>query len=175
MDPLLSILIVNWNTRDLLLDCLRSLREAAIAMPFELIVVDNASTDGSAEAVSRAFPEARLIANAENVGFARANNQALAESRGELLLLLNPDTVVAPGQIERMLGYMQAHPRCGILGPKLLNPDGSFQLSAVPFIEPWDLYWEYARFPRSLQPRAQKAPRRLYPFEPWRAMPVDYV
>jgi hypothetical protein len=175
VDPILSILIVNWNTRQLVLDCLRSLEAAAIAVPHEIIVVDNASADGSAEAIASEFPGVTLIRNAENVGFARANNQAYEASRGADVLLLNSDTLVAPGQLEKLVSFLDAHPRAGIVGPKLLNPDGSFQLSATPFIQPWDVYYEYARFPRTLQPRAQKAPRRLYPFEPWRAMAVDYV
>lgn len=175
LDPSLSILIVNWNTRQLVLDCLRSLREARLAVPHEIILVDNASIDGSAEAVASAFPEVKLIRNAENVGFARANNQAYAASRGAHVFLLNSDTLVAPGQIEKLVAFMDAHPKAGIVGPKLLNPDGSFQLSATPFIRPWDVYFEYARFPRPLQPRGQKTPRRLYAFEPWRPMEVGYV
>jgi GT2 family glycosyltransferase len=175
MAPTLSILVVNWNTRALTLDCLRSLREAAIALPHDVWLVDNASVDGTADAVAAEFPELRLIRNAENVGFARANNQALAESTGRYALLLNSDTLVAPGQLEKLVAFLDAHPKAGIVGPKLLNADGSFQLSATPFIRPADVYFEFARFPRALQPRAQKVPRRLYPFEPWRAMSVDYV
>jgi GT2 family glycosyltransferase len=172
---MLSILVVNWNTRRLTLDCLRSLREAAIAVPHEIWLVDNASSDGTADAVAAEFPEVRLIRNAENVGFARANNQALAESTGRYVLLLNSDTLVRPHQLEKLVAFLDAHPKAGIVGPKLLNADGSFQLSATPFIRPTDVYFELARFPRALQPQAQKSPRRLYPFEPWRAMSVDYV
>lgn len=175
MAPTLSILIVNWNTRDLTLDCLRSLAAARLSVPHEIILVDNASADGSADAVAAAFPAVTLIRNAENVGFARANNQAFEASRGELILLLNSDTLVAPGQIEKLAAFLETHPKAGVVGPKLLNPDGSFQLSATPFVTPWDVYFEYARFPRPLQPEAQKRPRRLYAFEPWRAMEVDYV
>lgn len=175
MDPLLSILIVNWNTRELVLDCLRSLRASAIALPHEIILVDNASTDGSADAVAAEFPEVTLIRNAENFGFARANNQAYAASRGPYVFLLNSDTLVAPGQLEKLVAFLEAHPQAGIVGPKLLNPDGSFQLSATPFIRPWDVYFEYARFPAALQPQQQKTPRRLYAFEPWRPMRVGYV
>jgi hypothetical protein len=176
---MLSILIVNWNTRAVTLDCLRSLRDAALALPHEVLLVDNASADGSAEAIAAAFPEVRLIRNAENKGFAAANNQALAEACGRYALLLNSDTLVAPGEIEKLVAFLEARPQAGVVGPKLLNPDGSFQLSALRFIEPWDVFYEYTRFPRLLLPRAQRAPRRLY--HPDAGVPnafaheVDYV
>lgn len=160
----LSILIVNWNTRDDLLACLGSLRGAAIGVPHEVIVVDNASGDGSADAVAAGFPEVRLLRAPRNLGFAGGNNLALAEARGELLLLLNPDTLVGAGQLERLVAHLDAEPRVGIVAPRLVYGDGAFQISATPFVEPADVYWEHARFPRALHPRAQREPRRLYPF-----------
>lgn len=175
MDPDLSILIVNWNTRELLLACLRSLAEARPALAVEILVVDNASGDGSAEAVASEFPDVRLFRNEANVGFAGANNQALAASRGRLALLLNPDTLVAPGQLEPMVAYMDAQPDVGILGPRLVYEDGSYQISALRFTQPWDMYYELARFPRLLQPPAQRSPRRLIPLDPVEATPVEYV
>lgn len=173
--PDLSILIVNWNTRDDLLACLGSLRAAAIARAHEIVVVDNASDDGSAEAVLTGFPAVRLIQAGRNLGFAGGNNLALHEAQGAYLLLLNPDTLVAPGQLEAMVTYLDAHPAVGIVGPRLLYGDGSFQLSATPFVEPADVYFELARFPRALQPRAQRAPRRLYDFSAPEPLPVDTV
>src|SRR5688572_13017901 len=101
---MLSILIVNWNTRDLLRACLLSLR-ANVATPHEVIVVDNASHDDSAQMVRAEFPEAILIANATNEGFARGNNQAYAAARGEWIWLLNPDTEVCPGAAEALIGF----------------------------------------------------------------------
>lgn len=119
---LLSIIIVNWNTRDLLRACLRSLEEACADVAHEVIVVDNASTDGSAAMVAAEFPQVRLVANAENVGYAKGNNQGIELARGEWLWLLNPDTEVLPNTAETLLRFMQEHPDCGALGCKLLNP-----------------------------------------------------
>jgi GT2 family glycosyltransferase len=166
----LSILIVNWNTRELLLACLRSITAEA-----EIVVVDNASQDGSADAVAAAFPHVTLIRNRTNVGFAAANNQAYQACHGRYALLLNSDTLVPPGSLERLVAYMDAHPRVGILGPRLEYGDGSYQISALRFSRPWDVYYEYARFPRLLQPAAQKAPRRLIPLDETAATPVEYV
>lgn len=127
----LTIIIVSWNVRDLLRKCLRSLSPASPGPgpKSEIIVVDNASSDGSPEMVGAEFPEVRLIRNAENRGFTAANNQGLALSRGQYLLLLNPDTEVVDDAVATMLGYMEAHPRVGVLGPQLRYPDGCLQSS----------------------------------------------
>jgi N-acetylglucosaminyl-diphospho-decaprenol L-rhamnosyltransferase len=126
----LSIVIVNWNVRELLLRCLSSVYQAAGAsLKLEVIVVDNASSDGSAAMVGEDFPQVRLIANEENLGFTKGNNQAIAQSRGRYVLLLNPDTEVVGDALSTMVQYMDAHPQVGALGPQLLNPDGSVQSS----------------------------------------------
>jgi hypothetical protein len=119
---MLSLIIVNWNTRDLLRACLRSLRETCADVPHEVIIVDNASSDGSAAMVAEEFPDVRLVANVENVGYAKGNNQGLEMAKGELLWLLNPDTEVLPDTSQTLLRFMDAHPDCGALGCKLLNP-----------------------------------------------------
>ena len=129
--PDLSIIVVNWNTRDLLRDCLNSILAETKATSFEVFVVDNASTDGSAEMVKREFPQARLIENQENLGFARANNQAIRQSSGRFLLLLNSDTVVLSGALDKMVAFMKAHPAVDTSGPMLLNSDGSLQQSIL--------------------------------------------
>lgn len=128
----LSIVIVNTNTRDLVSQCLESMRRYPPDCPFEAIVVDNASLDGSCEAIESQYPEVRLIRNSENVGFAVANNQALAVARGEYLLLLNSDTVVMPGSLDALLGAAASDPQIGIAAPKLVYPDGSLQMSFGP-------------------------------------------
>ena len=125
----LSVIVVNWNTRDLLRDCLNSVYAETKATSFEILVVDNASSDGSAEMVKREFPRAGLIENQENVGFARANNQAIRQSSGRFILLLNSDTVVLSGALDKMVAFMKQHPAVSALGPMLLNPDGSLQPS----------------------------------------------
>ena len=105
--PAVSVVIVNWNTRDILRGCLASIA-AETRLPHEVIVVDNASTDGSAAMVAEEFPAVRLIANEVNRGFAAANNQGLAVARGEKVLLLNPDTVILDGAIDTMAAWLDA-------------------------------------------------------------------
>ena len=126
---LLSVIVVNWKVCDLLRECLRSL-QSQMQMPrelWEVIVVDNNSGDGSVEMVASEFPDVRLVANRENLGFGRANNQAFPLSRSRYVLLLNPDTVVLDHAADRMVAAMEADPDIGALGCSLLNTDGSFQ------------------------------------------------
>jgi GT2 family glycosyltransferase len=136
----LSIVIVSWNVRKLLRRCLQSVMTEAQPSPddevfrignwgVEILVVDNASTDGSSEMVRDEFPQIHFIANDENRGFAAANNQGLALSQGRHLLLLNPDTEIVGDALATMIGYAQANGEVGALGPRLLNPDGSPQSS----------------------------------------------
>jgi N-acetylglucosaminyl-diphospho-decaprenol L-rhamnosyltransferase len=139
----LSIIIVSWNVRDLLRACLMSLtnderratKDATEASSFvlrpssEIIVVDNASADGSAAIVAAEFPAVRLLANAENVGFTRGNNQGLAVARGRYVFFLNPDTEVVGDALVTMVAYLDAHPEVGALGPQLRYGDGSLQSS----------------------------------------------
>nr|HID14311.1 glycosyltransferase family 2 protein [Anaerolineae bacterium] len=123
----LSIVIVNWNVCDLLRRCLHSILSSGQqpATSIEIIVVDNGSTDGSVEMVRAEFPGVRLIANADNRGFPAANNQGIAAARGRYVLLLNPDTEVVGDALATMVAFADAHPDVGIVGPQLLNPDGS--------------------------------------------------
>ena len=129
----LSVIIVNWNTRDLLCQCLDSLFQKVKEIDTEIFVVDNGSTDGSVVAVREKFPGVRLIENPVNLGFAKANNQALSVSKGRYLLLLNPDTQVKDEAIERMLSFMSAHVEAGLVGAQLLNADESKQNSIANF------------------------------------------
>lgn len=129
----LSVVIVNWNTRELLHACLASLHKALENPNFEVLVVDNASSDGSADMVESEFPRAKLIRLPENVGFSRGNNVALRQARGEFLLLLNSDTEVIGDALERMIAEMERNPQVGALGAQLLNPDKTVQLSCRKF------------------------------------------
>ncbi len=126
---MLSVLIVNWNVRELLRECLRSIERGRGDLEVEVIVVDSASSDGSAAMVAAEFPWVTLLPQGENVGFPRGNNIALAHARGDYLLLLNPDTVVLGDALPALVAYLQAHPDVGVVGPQLLNPDGSVQSS----------------------------------------------
>ena len=122
----LSIIVLNYNTREHLRACLTSLGRPAQA---EVFVVDNASSDGSAEMVQHEFPWVTLIRAPRNGGYAYGNNLALRRCRGEVVMLLNPDTVLAPGAIEGLVHKLAEHPEAGIVGPKLLRPDGSMHLA----------------------------------------------
>jgi len=129
----LSIIIVNYNVKYHLGESLQSIYGNRKGISFEIIVVDNDSTDGSVDMVKSRFTEVRLIENCQNLGFARAVNQGLIESKGRYLLLLNPDTVVLPGALDKMVEFMDENPRAGALGCKLLNADGSLQPSCRSF------------------------------------------
>jgi GT2 family glycosyltransferase len=128
-NPTLSIVIVNFNTPRLVCDCLQSVFSGPPQCSFEIFVVDNGSTDGSCEAIVAQFPGVKLVQNECNLGFPEANNRALRLARGDYLMLLNSDTLVPPGSIDRMLHAMAAHPQVGVLGPRLLYPDGRIQMS----------------------------------------------
>jgi GT2 family glycosyltransferase len=129
----LSILIVSWNTRELLRACLEKLKPELTAIESEVFLVDNASADGSAEMVRNDFPWVRLIANEENRGFAAANNQAFALATGRYVLLLNPDTETYPGSVRTLIQFLDTHAKAGIVAPQLLNTDGSVQRSCREF------------------------------------------
>lgn len=122
--PEVSVIVVSFNTRQMTLDCLRSIAEQTSA-PHEVILIDNASKDDSAAAVSAEFPTVRLMAEAENHGFARANNIAAKVARGDYILLLNPDTVVLNGAIDRLLAFAKRNPQAKIWGGRTLYGDGS--------------------------------------------------
>lgn len=121
----LSILIVNYNTRELTLDALRSVYRSQTNYTFEVILIDNHSTDGSVEAIKEEFPQVKIIENQENVGFAKANNQGIRRAAGRYILLLNSDTIIQPATLEIMLRFMDQHPNIGASGCKVVLPDGS--------------------------------------------------
>ena len=125
----LSIIIISYNTRELLMNCLRSVEASTSGCALEIFVVDNASRDGSPALVHDRFPQVRLINNNHNLGFARANNLALQQAGGRYALLLNSDTIVRPGNLEQLIGFADAHPHAGLIGVQLVNSDGSFQAS----------------------------------------------
>lgn len=132
----LSVTICSWNTRQDLFDCLQSLRACRDEANFEVVVVDNASQDGSPDMVAESFPEFRLLRQTTNIGFTGGHNLATRERRGRHVVLLNSDTVVHPGAIRQLMQFWDDHPEAGIIGPKLLNPDGSLQFSCRRFPNP---------------------------------------
>ena len=142
LSVLLSIIVINYNTRDLLRACLTSIYQQTRKIDFEVIVVDNASTDGSREMLAQKFPTVKMILNAVNKGFAAANNQAIRQAAGQYLLLLNSDTVVLDGAIDKTVAFMKQHQEASIVGCKLLNPDGTLQPSCRSFPSLWNLFTE---------------------------------
>ena len=129
----LSIVIVNWNTRDLLRDCLKSVFAGLGGLEAEIFVVDNASEDGSPAMIQREFPVVRLIQSPTNRGFAAGNNLALRRVSGRHVLLLNTDTIIHGSVIPDCVAWLDRNPRVGVMGPRLLNSDGSVQPSCSAF------------------------------------------
>ncbi|MBI2861924.1 MAG: glycosyltransferase family 2 protein, partial [Chloroflexi bacterium] len=128
-----SVIVVSFNTQERLRECLRSvLAQQDVPAP-QVIVVDNASMDGSADMVRDEYPQVELIANQRNLGFAAGNNQALQHCHGHYILLLNPDTVLLEGSLAAMVSFLGDHPDAGVVGAKLLNPDGALQPSCFRF------------------------------------------
>src|SRR5256885_431066 len=125
--PDISAVIVSYNTRAMTLECIAALKGDLKDVSAEIFVVDNASTDGSAEAIRTQFPDVRVIENKENKGFGAANNRGMKEAAGRFLLLLNSDAFPRPGAIRALLEYLRQHPEAALAGPKLLNSDGTLQ------------------------------------------------
>lgn len=152
----LSIVIVNWNTGDLLGRCLESVYATLPAGQAEVLVVDNASSDASLVGIEQRFPHIRLTRNLRNLGFSRANNQGVRQSTGAYVLLLNPDTEVLPDAQEQMLDALENDRGVGAVGPRLMNRDGSVQPSCFPAptlaTELWRLFHLDAIWPRATYP-----------------------
>ena len=134
--PELAIIIVNFNNREDLLGCLESLTAQPPAVTHEIVLVDNASTDGSVDAVRSRFPVVRVVVLERNLGFAGANNVGIRATSSELVLLLNSDTLVPPGALDVLVGRLRAHPDAAVAGPRLIDGDGRAELSFGPMIAP---------------------------------------
>lgn len=150
----LSVIIVNYNVKYYLEQCLESVRRASRGLQVEVFVVDNLSTDGSVSYLEKRFPEMRFIANQENVGFARANNQAIRLSTGRYVLLLNPDTIVSEDTFTDFISFMDAHPEAGGAGAYMLRCNGSFAPESrralpTPFVSFCKMSGLVALFPKS--------------------------
>jgi GT2 family glycosyltransferase len=148
-----SVVIVNWNTRDVLRACLCSIFEQTREVSFETFIIDNASRDGSADMVRAEFPAVNLIANPDNRGFAAANNQGIRAASGRYVLLLNPDTIILDAAICRCVRYADAHPDVGVIGCQVLEDDQRIQRTGFSFPNPWNLFLIHSglskAFPRS--------------------------
>jgi GT2 family glycosyltransferase len=131
----LSIVILCWNDRKVILDAIRSIYETAGALEFEVIVSDNGSTDDSIERIQRDFPHPnlRIVWNRANLGFSRGNNAGIAAAQGQYVLILNPDTIVHPDALQKLVDFADRHPEAGAFGCRVLNPDGTYQKTAMVF------------------------------------------
>lgn len=150
---MLSICIVSYNVKKLLKECIQSIYAQGNDIEFEIIVVDNSSDDGSAAMVKKEFPNVILLENSQNVGFARACNQAIKLSKGKFILLLNPDIIVPSGNLLKMLKFMEQTKEAGIVGCRLVDTDGNIEPSCKSFPSLWVLWSEmsflYKIFPKS--------------------------
>lgn len=148
-----SVVIVSFNTRELLHKCIESVYAQAGSLKIEVIVVDNASTDNSAEMIKQNFDKVKLIRNSKNVGFAAANNQAITKVKGEFVLLLNPDTVVLDGAIDNVVAFARQNKQAAVVGCRVLNPDGTMQRTCSMFPSALNIMlsstYLYKIFPRS--------------------------
>jgi GT2 family glycosyltransferase len=172
-----SVIIVNWKVRELLRHCLQSVRDAAGLAPqrLQVIVVDNDSGDGSVEMVAAEFPEVALIANADNPGFGRANNQALPLCTGRYILLLNPDTVVLDGAVRRLVEHMDGAPDVAVMGCRLVNADQSLQRwTGGAFPRAWNVANHYLFLDRLL-PRSLRPPPLYLDHDAANDIEVDWV
>ncbi len=131
--PDVSIIIVNYNTRELTAQCIDSILAGRPQASFEIVVVDNASSDGSADWLEARYPHILLVRSSRNLGVAGGNNQGMRASRGRYVLLLNSDALVLPGAIDRAVEFLDTHPKAAGAGGNLLNPDGTFQAGCVDF------------------------------------------
>jgi GT2 family glycosyltransferase len=129
----LSIVIICWNDRKVILDCVESIYRETTQTEFEVILSDNGSTDGSVAAVLEKFPAVRVVENGANLGFSRGNNAGIRVARGQYVLILNPDTIIHKDALDRLIRYADDHPEAGAFGCRVLNRDGSFQHPANPF------------------------------------------
>ena len=129
----LSIIILCWNDRSVIADCLQSIYATTHSTEFEVIVSDNGSTDGSIAFIHANYPRVHVIENGRNLRFARANNVGIQASQGEYVLILNPDTIIHEGALDAIVNFADKHPETGAFGCKVLNSDGSYQVSARPF------------------------------------------
>ena len=175
--PLISIIIVNWNVGELVVQALQSLYEHGgyTKEEMEVLVVDNASSDDSVTLMQAAFPNLNIVVLEENVGFGRANNKMYAQCRADLVLLLNPDTIVQNNAVKKMVEQMLADTSIGALGCRLLNPDGSFQRSgggAFPTLK--NLAWNYF-FLNRFAPKSWAPPAIFFDEDPGKVCDVEWI
>lgn len=168
---MVSIIVVNYNGADVILNCLASIYRHLSEIAFEVIVVDNASKDGSPELISQWFPKVTLLLQPDNLGFGAANNIGAERAQGEVLFLLNSDTILTTDVLPTLMSRLIQSPKIGIVGPQLLNSDGSFQLSVSKDIGIWGEFQTVRQVHKYRRPEARAALAKKYSHD----QPVDIV
>lgn len=157
----LSIIIVSYNSKEFIKKCLNSLLASGHNLTIKIIAVDNASQDGSIDLIRKDFPEIKIISNIRNLGYAKACNQGIEKAEGRYFFILNPDTKLSGGSLEGMVRFMDENPRCGILGPKLLDKNGKIQLSCRAFPSYSTAFFNRYSLLTKIFPRSRYAQRYL--------------
>ena len=160
--PLLSIIIVSYNSCALTLECLDNLRNVLTGVDHDIWVVDNASSDNTLEQISAQFPSVHIIANQKNAGFGVANNMAMERAESTYFMLLNSDAFPKAGSVQEMIAYMDSHPETDLVGPRVLNRDGTIQMSVHPYYSPWNEFLSFSGLKRLLHRSACKHPSTPY-------------
>jgi len=171
----LSIIILNYKTKGLVKQCIRNVKVSTANLDYEIIVVDNGSNDGCGKMMEENFPEIKFIQAGKNLGFAAGNNLGIKKAQGKYIMLLNPDVTVLNHAIEKMVNFMEDHSNVGLAGPKLINPDGSYQISCRTFQTPKLII--YRRTPLGKLPSAKKQLEKhlMINFDHMHNQPVDWV
>ena len=171
----ISVVILSWNDKQYLEVCLRSLLDAMPSRTMEIIVVDNASTDGSPDMVEALFPDVKIIRNAENLGFPKGNNAGVKASRGKYVFLLNSDIKIFAGCLDALADYLDQNPRVGMVGPKILNRDLTHQSSCRQFPTLWNNFCEVAGLAKVLAGSRLFSGEHMFYFKGDRLMDVDVL
>lgn len=171
----ISVVIVGWNARHYLELCLESLAEAPPRRTMEILVVDNASADGSAEMIEARFPHVKLIRSAENLGFSKGNNVAIRQCQGRYIALVNPDVIVFPGCLDALADFLEQHPKVGNVGPRVLNPDMSLQSTCRRFPTLWNNFCSATSLSTLFKNSRLFAGEHMFYFPHDRTMAVDVL
>jgi len=171
----LSIVIVGWNAKHYLELCLESLAKAPPRHSMEVLVVDNASTDGSAEMIEAKFPWVKLIRSGENLGFAKGNNVAIRQCQGRYIALVNPDVIVFPGCLDALADFLEDNPRVGNVGPRVFNPDMTMQSTCRRFPTLWNNFCSATRLESVFKGVPFFAGEHMFYFPHDRTLPVDVI
>jgi GT2 family glycosyltransferase len=171
----ISVVIVGWNARHYLELCLESVAKAPPRRSMELLVVDNASTDGSVEMIEAKFPWVKLIKSSENLGFAKGNNVAIRQCHGRYIALVNPDVIVFPGCLDALADFLDENPKVGNVGPRVLNPDMSMQSTCRRFPTLWNNFCSTTRLERAFKGSRFFSGEHMFYFPHDRTLPVDVL